>query len=167
MKDANGNMLIVTTDGTTGTTAPAAPAASAEGVTVNDGTVVWTVVAPTSKGFRVFPLPGATGPVWMLVPRYQILPPTFSTLGQMIDPVPDDQAKHFRRGYRAYCFDASSNPQHQAKFQSAFQQWQQTLMGIKEEADKEQNAYGLLPASYPVDDIYPGLRNPQDPSQPY
>lgn len=167
MLDKNGNILIVTTVGTTGAIAPFLPAGSAEGTTVNDGSVIWTVVAPTSKGFRVYPLPGATGPVWMIVPRFQMLPPTFTDLEQFLDPIPDDQARHFRRGYRAYCLDASPNPQDNVRFKDSYSEWQNSLLAIKKDGDKELNAYGLLPASYPVDDIYPGLRNPQDPSTPY
>jgi hypothetical protein len=167
MRDKNGNLFIVTTDGTTGLSAPFLAANAPEGTPMPDGSVIWTCVAPKSKGFRVFPLPGATGPVWMIVPRYQMQPPTFASMQQMIDPIPDDQARHFRRGYRAYCLDASSNPNDRAKFQDAFNQWQATLLTARKDGDKELNAYALLPASYPVDDIYPGLRNPQDPSQPY
>jgi hypothetical protein len=167
MRDKNANLLIVTTDGVTGATAPFAAPNAVEGTVVNDGSVVWTVVAPMSIGFRVYPLPGATGPVWMIVPRYQMKPPIFTLLDQFINPIPDDQARHFRRGYRCYCFDASSNPQDRAKFQDSYNEWQKTLLDIKKNGDKELNAYGLLPASFPVDDIYPGLRNPQDPSEPY
>jgi hypothetical protein len=167
MIDANGNMLIVTTFGTTGLSAPVLPASSIEGTTVIDGTVTWTVVSPDSKGFRVFPLPGATGPVYQITPIYQVLPPTFIDLQQLLDPIPDDQARHFRRGYRAYCFDASSNPADKPRFESAYREWIESLLDIRKDGDKELNAYGLLPAGAVVDDIYPGLRNPQDPSQPY
>lgn len=167
MKDVNGNLLIVTAFGTTGTTAPALPANSPEGTQATDGTVTWTVVSPTSKGFRVYPLPGSTGPVWMIVPRYQMRAVFFTDLQQMIDPIPDDQARHFRKGYKAHCLDASNNPQDRAKFQDAFNEWQQTLLKVRQVPDKEQNAYGLLPATFPVDPVYPGIRNPQDPSQPY
>jgi hypothetical protein len=167
MKDANGNLLIVTGFGTTGAVAPVLAASSPEGSTVVDGTVTWTVVAPTSKGFRVYPLPGATGPVWMCVPRYQMIAKTFTKLQDMIDPIPDDQARHFRKGYRAFCFDASNNPNDRAKFQDAYSEWEKTLLSIRTVADKEQNSYALIPATFPVDPIYPGQRNPQDPSQPY
>lgn len=167
MVDAHGNMLIVTAFGTTGATAPLLPAASAEGTTVADGTVTWTVVSPLSKGFRVFPLPGGSGPVYQITPICQMLPVMFSTLEQMLDPIPDDQARHFRRGYRAYCFDASPNPADKPRFADAYKEWMDTLLAIRRDADKELNAYGLIPATSPVDQIYPGLRNPQDPSQPY
>lgn len=162
-----GTILALTSFGTTGATIPAVPPNAAEGATIQDGSCVWTVCAPTSRGFRVWPLPGATGPVWQIVPRYQALPPTFSTLQQMIDPIPDDQAGHFRKGYKAYALGASPNPADQGRFQPAHQLWISTLLEIKKEADKELNMYGLVPASWPVDGIYPGWRNPRDPSQPY
>lgn len=167
MIDTAGNMLIVTTFGTTGAAAPAAPPNSLEGVTVPDGTVIWTVVSPTSKGFRIHPIPGGNGPTYQIIPHYQMSPTLIQTLQDFIEPLPDDQARHFRRGYKAYCLGASPNPQDRAKFQDSYNEWIQTLLTIRKDGDKELNAYGLIPASYPVDDIYPGLRNPQDPSTPY
>jgi hypothetical protein len=167
MIDAAGNMLIVTTFGTTGATAPAAPSSSIEGTTVTDGSVVWTVVSPTSKGFRIHPIPGGNGPVYQIIPHYQMAPPTIESLQDFIDPLPDDQARHFRRGYKAYCLGASPSPQDRNKFQDSYNEWIQTLLTIRKDGDKESNVYGLVPASAAVDDIYPGLRNPQDPSTPY
>jgi hypothetical protein len=167
MIDSNGNMLIVTGFGTTGSTAPVLPLNSPEGTTVLDGTVTWTCVAPNSKGFRIFPLPGGTGPVYQITPVFQALPVTFKSIDQLLDPIPDDQAKHFRRGYRAYCFDASPNPADKQRFQPAYAEWMSTLLAIRREADKELNVYGLVPATGVVEQIYPGLRDPRDPSQPY
>jgi hypothetical protein len=166
-------ILTVWTFGTTGSAPPALPptvplgSPVPEGTVVPDGTMSWIVCAPTSKGYRVYPLPGATGPVWEIIPRYQSLPPTFSDLQQMLDPIPDDQAKHFRKGYRAYCLDSSPDPKDRQRFQPDYQQWILSLLEIKKSADKELNVYGLVPASYPVDEIYPGWRDPRDPSQPY
>lgn len=160
-------ILTLKTFGTTGTAVPVIPATAAEGDPITDGTCVWTVCAPTSKGFRVYPLPGATGPVWQVIPRYQSLPPIITTLQQMIDPIPDDQAKHFRRGYQAFSLRASPNPQDRQRFQPDYTEWIETLLAIRETADKELNVYGLVPATFPVDEIYPGWRNPRDPSTPY
>ena len=85
MVDANGNLLIVTGFGVTGAAAPVLPALSAEGATVTDGTVTWTVVAATSQGFRVDWLPNATSPNYQIIPYYQVDPPKFATLSQMLD----------------------------------------------------------------------------------
>lgn len=169
-----GAILALSQFGTTGTTMPTIDIngnpitdATPEGTQIPDGTAAWIVCAPTSKGFRVYPLPGATGPVWTIYPRAQMLPPTFSDLQQMIDPIPDDQAKHFRKGYRAYALDASPDPKDRQRFQPDYQQWISSLLEIKKSGDKELNVYGLVPATYPVDAVYPGLRNPRDPSTPY
>jgi len=165
--DANGNMLVLTTFGITGTTAPAATAGATEGTKVNDGTCIWTVCAPTSRGFRIYPLPGPTGPTWQITPRYQMIAVTFNELQQMIDPIPDDQARHFRRGYRVYALQASPNPADRARFADSYNDWMKSLLDIRKEADKELNVYALIPATFPVDEIYPGLRNPMNPAEPY
>ena len=162
-----GAILALSQFGTTGTTPPTVTAATPEGTIVPDGTAAWVICSPTSKGFRVYPLPGPTGPVWQINPRGQMLPPAFANLQQMLDPIPDDQAKHFRKGYRAYCLDASPDPKDRQRFQADYNQWISSLFEIKKSADKELNMSGLVPASFPVDAVYPGWRNPRDPSQPY
>ena len=56
IKDANGNLLVLTGYGTLGTTAPVAPAASLAGVTATPGTgdtTTWTVVDPYGQGIRL------------------------------------------------------------------------------------------------------------------
>lgn len=165
--DVNGNILVLTTFGTTGSTQPAAAANAAEGTTVNDGSCVWTVASPTSQGYRVFPLPGATGPVWQMTPKYQLEPPLFTKLSQLINPIPDSYAKWFRRGYEIACKGASANPKDQEQATRLLPIWQNDMLGAAKQADKEVSAYGLMPATYPVDTVYPYLRNPQDPSEPY
>jgi hypothetical protein len=162
-----GQILSVWTFGTTGATPPSLGPAPAEGQIIPDGTMSWIICSPNSKGFRVYPLPGGTGPVWEIIPRYQMLPPTFTTFDQMIDPIPDDQARNFRKGYRAYALDASPDPKDRQRFQPDYQEWISSLLEIKKSGDKELNMYGLVPASYPVDAVYPGMRNPRDPSTPY
>lgn len=167
MIDGNGNLLIVTSFGTTGNAAPELPADSDEGETVEDGTVVWTVVDPLSQGFRVYGTPSATGPTWKIVPSYQMVAPKFTTLGQMIDPIPDNFARFFRRGYKAYSLAASPNPNDQRKADGEKQAWIMEMVNARKQGDREVNAYGLLPATSPVETIYGRLRNPQDPAEPY
>ena len=75
IKDANGNILILLNDGTTGATAPVLAANAPEGTVVTDGTLTWAAVDPMSQGFRVSPMPPAAGPVWAIVPYYQMKPP--------------------------------------------------------------------------------------------
>lgn len=171
MIDVNGNLLIVTAFGTTGATAPALPANSAEGATVVDGSVTWTVVSPDSKGFRVSSLPGATGPVWKVVPKFQMVPPRFTIanggLNQTLDPIPDDYEGHFREVYRLNCLKASANPADKETFQKQIGLYLTSLEDFKKQGNNEQDGYAMLPASSVVEHIYPYLRNPQDPSQPY
>lgn len=163
----NGAILALSQFGTTGVAPPMVNANMPEGTIISDGTAAWIVCAPTSKGFRVYPRPGATGPAYQINPRAQMLPPTFSDLQQMIDPIPDDQARHFRRGYRAYCFQASPNAADRARFEDTYNEWIKALLDIRKDGDKENNVYGLIPATFPVDPIYPGLRNPNDVAEPY
>jgi len=162
-----GTILTLTGFGTTGIVPPTIPTGVAEGTQIPDGSCFWTVCNSTSKGFRVWPLPGATGPVWEIVPRYQNRPPAITTLDQMIDPIPDDQARNYRKGYNAYALNASPNPTDRARFQGDYSLWINSLLEIKKAADKELNVYGLIPSTFPVDEIYPGWRNPRDPSTPY
>lgn len=165
--DVNGNILVLTTFGTTGSTQPEAAANAAEGTTVTDGSCVWTVASGTSQGWRVFPLPGATGPVWQMTPKYQIIAPQFDTLQKLINPIPDNYSKYFRRGYLIACQGASANPTDKKTALASYGLWQKELLDAAKQGDKEVNAYGLLPATYPVETCYPWLRNPQDPAEPY
>jgi hypothetical protein len=172
MIDANGNLLIVTTFGTTAATGtgPVLPANSAEGVTVADGTVVWTVVSPNSQGFRVFPLPGASGPVYQCTIYYQMLLAKLTAMSSLINPIPDDYSDYFQDGYEAYCLLASPNPADKARAQGpqgALALWFKALMDAKKQGDREIDAYSMIPASSPVERVYGQMRNPQDPSQPY
>jgi hypothetical protein len=168
MIDANGNLLIVTGFGTTGATAPVLPASTAEGETVTDGGVTWTVVDPDSVGFRLNCLPSQTQPVYQVCPYYQARAVRFTQIdGTMIDPIPDDQSRHFRRGYECYCLKSSPNPGDRARFIDAHQYWLQDMDQLRTEAAKETEAYGLIPATYPYADTWGTGRNPQDPSQPY
>lgn len=170
MVDAHGNFLVVTTPGTTGASAPVLPLNSAEGLTVTDGSVVWTVAGPNSQGFRVCPLPGATGPVYQLTPYYQVLLQKLTTLGSLINPIPDDYNRIFQRGFELQCKMGSPNPQDRAEGARDYPLWLKAMQDIRNQGNREVDAYGLFPATSPVESVYGpwrGLRNPQDPSQPY
>lgn len=167
MKDANGNLLIVTTVGTTGTVAPVLPVNSAEGTAVVDGTVTWKVVSPNGQGFRVFPLPGATGPVLQIIAYYQKRSIAFLTLGQTIDPVPDDYSGTFQKGMDAYCLMASPNPGDGKRGMEARAAWLNAMLSDAKQGDRETDAYAIIPCSSPVDSVYSRLRNPQDPGEPF
>jgi hypothetical protein len=151
--DANGNILILTTFGTTGTTAPKAAANAPEGTTVTDGTVVWTVVSPTSQGFRLDNLPGATAPVWEIIPVFQYDPPLFTSMAQTLDPVPDSYSLYFREGLEAGCKKAATDPKMKQDGEKEWEFWEEVKMPRQalKQGDREMNAYGLMPAGGVVD----------------
>lgn len=167
MIDANGNLLIVTGFGTTGSVAPVAPADSLEGVTVADGSVTWTVVSRDGQGFRIYPLPGAAGPVWQITPYYQVRLVALVDLDSLINPIPDDFSRIFQVGYELYCKQGSPNAQDRAEGMKQYPLWLQGLLDARKQGDRELNAYGLIPGTSPVSSTYDCIRNPQDPSQPY
>jgi len=144
--DANGNILVLTTYGTTGLTAPAAPATSAEMTTVNDGSCVWTVADPNSQGFRLLPLPPQQAVVYQVnVVAQMKAPPPFTSMQQQINPVPDDQAKWFRDGMKAHCYEMSPNPQMRALFPKMKDMWLAAIMGDLKQNDRETDNAGFIP----------------------
>lgn len=165
--DANGNILVLTTFGTTGATAPVLAANASEKATVQDGSCVWTVASPDSKGFRLYPLPGGTGPVFQMQVRYQRTPARLRNVTDLLNPLPDSFVQYFRRGYKAHAAGSSPDPRVTAQFPMLRAQWLQEMEQAARQGDREASAYGLMAASYPMDSPYPGLRNPQDPAQPY
>ena len=170
MKDANGNLLIVTTFGTTGSVAPLLAANSVEGTTVTDGSVVWTVVGPMSQGFRVSPLPGATGPVYQITPIYQMLLQKLTTLQSLINPIPDDFNHVYQTGVEIRCRQSSPNPQDRLEGDKRYPLWLAAMAEMRKQGNREPDAYAAFPADSPVESVWGrwrGLRNPQDPSQPY
>lgn len=168
MVDGNLNLLIVTGYGTTGAVPPLAAANSVEGTTVQDGSVTWTVVAASSKGFRVLPRPAGNSPIWKIAPVFQGLPRVFpSDLSQTIDPIPDEYARHFKRGFRVYALQYSPNPEDRKQAIAEKAEWYQSMEEFKVQGDKENQVYGLIPALGVVESIFPRLRNPMDPAEPY
>lgn len=165
--DANGNYLILTGFGTTGSTQPEAPAGSAEGYQVDDGTAVWTVVSGTSQGFRLWPLPNTTGPVYQINPYYQLDPPRITAYDQMLDPLPDSFIRHYRRALEFHCKGASPDPNLKKEFEMGYPKWLEGLRQAMKQGDREANAYALLPATSPVDSVwdYGGYRGTAD--QPF
>src|SRR6185437_13488867 len=88
VKDAFGNLWVITTFGTTGASNPFAsnlnpvfpsftnPTQVA--TTANDVSVVWTAVNPNGFGFRMTPLPTQAGVPYQVFPVYQMRPPQFT-----------------------------------------------------------------------------------------
>jgi len=144
--DANGNILVLTTYGTTGATAPAAAANSAEGVTVNDGSCVWTVAGPRSQGFRILPMPPQQAVVYQVnLIGQKKAPPPFTSMQQFIDPIPDDYANHFRTGFSVYCYRLSPNPQIRGLYPAMHQSWLAAIEATMKQADREIDNSGFTP----------------------
>ncbi len=147
--DADGNILILTTYGTTGMLAPVVPANSLEGVTVNDGSCVWTVASPDSQGFRVIPLPPQQGVVYQVnVIAQRKAPAAFTAPGNLINPIPDDYAHHFRNGYIAGCHKMSPNPQMRALYhgpRGLREAWLESLLNVARQGDREPDNCGFIP----------------------
>lgn len=166
MVDANGNILIVTTFGTTGTAAPVLTAGAAEGTTVDDGSVVWTCVNPSSQGFRLDRLPSAAGPTLMILPYYQLDPQRFATMQQTLDPIPNSYSRFFFRGLQAQCLENSPNPGDMKRGQDMRVEWLNAMMDAKKQGDREINAYALLPAGGVVESYW-GPNQPRTADNPY
>lgn len=147
MKDANGNLLVLTTYGTTGTAAPVLPANSVAGTTVTDGTVVWTVLDPDGQGFRLNCQPTKGSLTYQLRVVAQQRAPMFTSLKSTIDPIPDDDAPLFRRGFVAHAYLHSPEASVRARFPVAFQMWQESLTDAIGASDRERTEYGFYPAS--------------------
>lgn len=137
--DANGNILVLTTYGITGGVAPAAAALSPGGTIVNDGTCVWTVADPKAQGFRISPLPPQAGPTYQVNIIAQARPPRFTTVAQVLDPIPDDYAKYFQDGFIAYCHRHSPAPMVRARFDDMRLQWLQSLADAVKSGDRERD----------------------------
>jgi hypothetical protein len=150
MRDVNGNILIVTGFGTTGSVAPVLAADSPEGTTVVDGTVTWTCVSPTSQGFRIDVLPSAAGPTLEIRPYYQLDPPRFGSMQQLLNPIPDSFSRFFFRGLQAQCLLNSPNPNDVKRGETLSERDQngepKWIKEPKKQGDRELNVYALLPA---------------------
>jgi hypothetical protein len=164
--DANGNLLLLTTFGTTGATAPKAAAGSKEGTTVEDNTCVWTVLDPLGQGFRIDVLAPPTGPVYKIVAKCQAKARIFTGLTNTIDPVPDDAAHHFRRGFKAQCYAYASDAKTRAQYPQMRAEWIQSMGDAEAAADREPEAAMILPATQIVTPMWGMMRNPRDPGRP-
>lgn len=144
IQDANGNLLVVLTYGTTGASAPSLPASSAPGTQVTDGSVVWVVLDPLGSGFRVWPVPTQAGVVWQFNLRGQLKPQaTITSLSTVIN-IPDEYIHVFRQGCKAlaysYAVDAKVSSQH--AFQMA--EWEKALMAGRIQADREPDSHAFV-----------------------
>ena len=144
--DAAGNILVLTTWGTTGATAPAAAAGSASGVIVPDGSAVWTVADPAAVGFRVWPAAPQSGTAWLMRLFAQAKPVLFTSLTQTLDPLPDDFLQWFRDGFVAFAHRHSPDPAVRAKFETKRAEWMAAMTAAFEQANREPENYGFYPS---------------------
>lgn len=119
--------------------------------TIADGTGIWTAINPKGQGLRLNPIPSQQGKVWQARVFGQARPPQFTTLSQTLEPIPDDFASYFRRGFIAYAYMHSKDPKVRAKFMDAQAAWMRALVQSVQSADRERDNAGI----YPTDAIMP------------
>ena len=120
--------------------------------TVTDGTVTWQAVWPKGQGFRIAPMPSQTGPVWQIAPIAQARVPQFTSLEQVLDPIPDDYYRYFKQGFCCYCYGASPDPKVRAKFDMAKKLWMESLNQAVNQGSREDDAFGFVPSEADVMD---------------
>jgi hypothetical protein len=155
IQDANGNLLVVTTYGTTGSTAPVLSAGSAAGTTVTDGSVVWTVVDPYGQGIRVKPIPSQTGVVWQFNLVGQMKPQRFTGTNaalstQYLAPLTDEYENMFRNGVIAQLWKYSAEAKVRQRFDDDWNRWTKSveslsLQSSKQKADRERDEDRFIP----------------------
>lgn len=142
IKDANGNIQVITGYGVTGTGQPTWPGAGADaGVTTQDGSVVWTVQDPNGVAFRLDRLATFGSQVWQMVPVYQQKPPNITSLGQTFAPIPDDLTYLIKQGFLAYCYSQIDS----AKFQEQYAIWEENIKIAMGASDREEQEFGFYP----------------------
>jgi len=141
--DTNGNIQLITTYGVLGTVQPTWPAAKADaGTTTTDGTAVWTVQDPNGIALRVDALATFNSVVWEFRIVYQKKPPSITTLGQTLDPIPDDLDYLIKSGFMMYARQDDAD----FKFDKAFSLWMTNIQEAMGASDREYQEFGMHPA---------------------
>jgi hypothetical protein len=176
VEDAFGNFWVVTGYGQCGNTNPFAtnlnpvfPTYSNPNVvatTALDGTVTWTAVGPNTQGIRLNPVPPQNGIVWQINLIGQKRPPVFKSLGQTLEPIPDDYVAFFKQGFFAYCHRRSADPKIRAKFSDEWKLWMEALNKSVKSGANEMDDYGFYPGSGVMDTGW-GVWNYPNPAQPF
>lgn len=173
--DPNGNLWCLTTFGTCGSTEPSWPTnpvypifggPTVTTTTVQDGTCVWTAINPKGQGMRISPIPSQTGVVWEIQPVGQMRAPRFKSLGQLLNPVPDDYEWAFKAGFFAECYHRSPNEKTRMRYDKEYQLWLDTLDKAVRQADRELDDVGFYPGNPGVMDTGYGI-GCNNPAAPY
>lgn len=164
IQDPNGNFWVlsnaITQSVTLGNTQPVWPTnpvfptptnPNVVATTQADGTGVWTAVNPKGQGMRLNPIPSQTGRVWQVRVFGQARAPIFTSLSQTLEPIPDDFAAYFRRGFIAYSYMHSKDMKVRAKFKDQYEIWIASLQQAIQSVDRERDNAGI----YPTDAIMP------------
>ena len=148
IKDANGNLLVLTGYGTEGSAAPVAPANSAAGTAASGvgATTVWTVIDPNGQGIRLNPIPSQSGVVWQFNLTGQASPTRFTSLAQTLFPLPNSMETYFRQGCTAQAYRYSQSTKVREKFSFEWPLWIKSLVLARQKEDKERDSARLVPA---------------------
>jgi hypothetical protein len=110
---------------------------------MGDGTGIWTAINPKGQGLRLNPIPSQQGKVWQARVFGQGRAPQFTNLSQTLEPIPDDFAAYFRRGFVAYAYMHSKDPKIRAKFMDQQQLSIASLQQALQSVDRERDNTGL------------------------
>jgi hypothetical protein len=134
--------------------------------TVSDGTALWTAVNPKGQGFRVNPLPPQSGLYYQVNPVIQMRPTVFTSMTQVIDPIPDDYAAYFRQGFIAHAYRHSQNKEIRAKFQDETNMWLASMQEALSKSAREKEDHGFYPSESIMSNGYPVYIGPANPYYP-
>jgi hypothetical protein len=73
-------------------------------------------------------------------------PPTFTTLGQFLDPIPDDFAPAFMDGMVAHFYAQVTDPKIRAKHSDSITLWEKSLRESKSSQDRTRDSAMMYPA---------------------
>jgi len=146
IKDASGNLLVLTGYGTTGVGIPNAGTGAVPGDTIIDGSVAWTVVDPLGQGYRIWPAPTQSGVVWQFNLRAQAVPPPpLTSLDTLLAPIPDEYIDIFRQGCITTAYRYSPEEKVRNRYGKGIQVWNAKLMEGRMQGDREPESYSFIP----------------------
>lgn len=96
-------------------------------------------------GIRIVDVPTQTGVVWQFNIVGQMVPPKFTSLDDLLAPLPDKYEPFFRAGFIAQCYRYSPEAKVRAKFKDEWPMWKQSLTNMRIAQDRELEEYSFLP----------------------